>query len=111
MQQGVDTPQKIRRILLNDATDRTDTVTTAYDPTNRAWLLPQAVYNTMTRAERLKHRRKAVKSVERKFQRIAGIEANGLAIDKRKIREQWTNRELTGSLRVPNAARYKWESV
>lgn len=86
-------------------------MTTAYDPRNRAWLLPQDVYNAMTRAERMKHRRKAVKLVERKFARIIGVMENGMAVDKHRIVDQWTNREPTGSCRVPDKRRYKWEDV
>lgn len=86
-------------------------MTTAYDPRNRAWLLPQDVYNSMSRAERLKHRRKAVKAIERKFTRIIGVMENGMAVDKHRIMDQWTNREPTGSCRVPNKRRYKWEDV
>lgn len=84
---------------------------TAYDPRNRAWLLPQAVYNAMTKAERMKHRRKAVKAVERKFKRIIGVMENGMAVDKHRVMDQWTNREPTGSCRVPDKRRYKWENV
>lgn len=86
-------------------------MTTAYDPRNRAWLLPQDVYNAMTRAERMKHRRKTVKAVEHKFQRIAGVMKHGMAIDKHRIMDQWTNREPTGSCRVPDKRRYKWEAI
>lgn len=84
---------------------------TAYDPRNRAWLLPQDVYNSMSRAERLKHRRKAVKAVERKFKRIEGVMTHGMAVDKHRIMDQWTNREPAGSCRVPDKRRYKWEDV
>lgn len=84
---------------------------TAYDPRNRAWLLPQDVYNSMTRAERMKHRRKAVKAVRRKFDKIIGVMENGMAVDKHRIMDQWTNREPTGSCRVPDKRRYKWEDV
>lgn len=86
-------------------------MTTAYDPKNRAWLLPQDVYNSMTRAERMKHRRKAVKAVRRKFDKIIGVMENGMAVDKHRIMDQWTNREPTGSCRVPDKRRYKWEDV
>lgn len=84
---------------------------TAYDPKNRAWLLPQGAYNSMTRAERMKHRRKAVKAVARKFKRIEGVMTHGMAVDKHRIMDQWTNREPTGSCRVPDQRRYKWEDV
>lgn len=83
-------------------------MTTVYDPRNRAWLLPQDVYNSMTKAERMKHRRKAVKAVERKFRRITGVMEHGMAVDKHRIMDQWTNREPTGSCRVPALVRYKW---
>lgn len=59
----------------------------------------------------MKHRRKAVKAVERKFKRIAGVMAHGMAIDKHRVMDQWTNREPTGSCRVPDKRRYKWEDV
>lgn len=86
-------------------------MTTAYDPRNRAWLLSQDVYNSMTRAERMKHRRKAVKAVRRKFDKIIGVMENGMAVDKHRIMDQWTNREPQGSCRVPDKRRYKWENV
>ena len=86
-------------------------MTTAYDPRNRAWFLPQDVYNSMTRAERMKHRRKAVKAVRRKFDKIIGVMENGMAVDTHRIMDQWTNREPTGSCRVPDKRRYKWENV
>lgn len=86
-------------------------MTTAYDPKNRAWLLPQNVYNAMTKAERMKHRRKAVKAVRRKFDKIIGVMENGMAVDKHRIMDQWTNREPQGSCHVPDKRRYKWENV
>lgn len=86
-------------------------MTTAYDPRNRAWLLPQDVYNSMTRAERMKHRRKTTKLVERKFKHITEVMQHGVAADKHRVMDQWTNREPTGSCRVPDKRRYKWEDV
>jgi len=65
----------------------------------------------MSRAERLKHRRTAVKAVERKFKRIEGVMQHGMAIDRHRVMDQWTNRDPTGSCRVPDKRRYKWEDV
>ena len=65
----------------------------------------------MTRAERMKHRRKAVEAVKRKFARIIGVMENGMAVDKHKIMDQWTNREPAGSCRVPDKRRYNWEDI
>ncbi len=59
----------------------------------------------------MKHRRKAVKAVQRKFDKIIGVMENGMAVDKHRIMDQWTNREPTGSCRVPDKRRYKWEDV
>lgn len=77
--------------------------------------LPDDMYKGASRAERMKHRRKMIRQVERKFGKIEAVMRDGTARDKHKLMEFWDKREQgMGKLRAARVTRQiapGWESV